>query len=75
MSWSDVCSNCHEHRAECKCEDWRNYKFNKWMETVNNEKEHYPLFKGRELNEQHLKDLFKEGKEPIDALNDLITAI
>lgn len=26
MSWSDPCSNCGEHRADCQCGDWNGYK-------------------------------------------------
>lgn len=26
MSWTDPCSNCGEHRADCTCGDWNGYK-------------------------------------------------
>lgn len=26
MSWSDPCSNCGAHRADCDCGDWNGYK-------------------------------------------------
>lgn len=26
MSWSDPCSECGEHRADCNCGDWCGYK-------------------------------------------------
>ena len=26
MSWSDPCSNCGEHRADCECEDYNGMK-------------------------------------------------
>lgn len=26
MSWTDPCSNCGEHRADCQCGDWNGYK-------------------------------------------------
>lgn len=26
MSWSDTCSNCGQHRADCDCGDWNGYK-------------------------------------------------
>lgn len=29
MSWTDVCSNCGRHRADCDCGNWNNYKNNK----------------------------------------------
>lgn len=25
MSWSDPCSNCGQHRADCDCGDWNGY--------------------------------------------------
>lgn len=73
MSWTDTCSNCDEHRADCQCGDWNGYKFQSWLSEVKSEQSYYPLFKGRDLNEDQLKELFKMGKSPIDALNDLIT--
>jgi hypothetical protein len=26
MSWTDPCSECGEHRADCKCGDWNGYE-------------------------------------------------
>ena len=26
MSWTDPCGNCGEHRADCDCGNWNNYK-------------------------------------------------
>lgn len=26
MSWTDPCSNCGNHRADCECGDWNGYK-------------------------------------------------
>lgn len=26
MSWTDPCRNCGEHRADCDCGNWNNYK-------------------------------------------------
>ncbi len=45
-----------------------------WLLRVKKEQKHYPAFKGHDLNEVALKHLFVEGKTPIDALNDLMTA-
>lgn len=25
MSWSDPCSSCGRHRADCDCDNWNNY--------------------------------------------------
>lgn len=45
-----------------------------WLLQVKEEQKHYPLFKGRELDEDQLLELWKEGRSPIDALNALATA-
>lgn len=29
MSWTDPCSNCGEHRADCECGDWNGYEARK----------------------------------------------
>lgn len=69
MSWTDPCrNNCGGTRADCFCED-----FNQWLSEVKKEQNYYPMFKGRDLDEQQLKELWKEKKTPIDALNDLGT--
>jgi hypothetical protein len=26
MSWTDPCSNCSSHRADCDCGDWNGYE-------------------------------------------------
>ncbi len=55
---------------------WQFYRpdcYEGWLMRVKKEQRHYPSFKGHDLNEEALKELFIEGKTPIDALNDLIT--
>jgi len=47
--------------------------FTEWIKKVKKEQKHYPLFKGVDLDENQLLELFKMGKTPIDALNDLST--
>jgi hypothetical protein len=44
-----------------------------WLKMVIEEKQHYPIFKDKELNENALYTLWEMGKSPIDALNDLST--
>lgn len=73
MSWTDTCTECNEHRADCDCGDWCGYKRKFWLRKVEEEKQHYPSLKNRELNEKALIELYEIGKSPIDALNDLIT--
>ena len=48
--------------------------FEEWLNEVQREQKHYPLFKGEKLNEKFLLELYNRGKSPIDALNDLSTA-
>lgn len=45
-----------------------------WLQQVKVEQQHYKLFKGVDLNEADLFELWQEGKSPVDALNDLSTA-
>lgn len=33
MSWTDPCSNCGAHRADCDCGNWNNYKNINSMQT------------------------------------------
>lgn len=70
MSWSDPCiGGCGGTRADCFCED-----FKQWLVKVKKEQNYYPLFKGVDLDEEQLKELWKLDKSPIEALNDLGTA-
>jgi hypothetical protein len=69
MSWTDPCRDgCGGTRADCFCEE-----LNQWLVVIKKEQEYYPLFKGRDLDEEQLRALWREGKSPIDALNDLST--
>ncbi len=47
--------------------------FTRWMRVVNQEKKHYKLFNGVELNDIALMEMWKQGLTPIEALNDLST--
>ncbi len=69
MSWTDPCRNgCGGTRADCFCKEMK-----VWLKEVEKQKKHYKLFNGVELNEDILKELFRQNKKPIDALNDLST--
>lgn len=74
-SFFKPCGDC-----EAKRQNDPNYNidasvaYEKWIKKLNNEKKHYKLFKGVELNPDSLEYLFKKGKTPIEALNDLSTA-
>ncbi len=48
--------------------------FRGWCKVLEREQKHYPLFKGKKLNQESLQKLFDKGKTPIEALNDLGTA-
>jgi hypothetical protein len=45
----------------------------KWLNEIRAEQNNYPMFKWKELDEKALVDLHKQGKTPIEALNDLST--
>lgn len=49
--------------------------FQDWLRKVKDEQKNYPLFNGIELDEAQLRDLWKQNKTPIDALNDLSTVL
>lgn len=78
MSWSDPCARCGYHRADCDCEEgyltcMPPMDYDEWIVQVKLEQNNYPMFKGRELDENKLKTFYWRHKTPIDTLNDLGT--
>jgi len=53
MSWSDRCSNCGEHRADCDCGDWNGYKKNRRIKQKISEM-YDQEFKKKELNKKNI---------------------
>lgn len=46
-----------------------------WLNRIKEEQKNYPSLRGRDLNEQYLDALYKDGFSPIDALNALLTQV
>lgn len=71
------CESCEPeglYEREQKAEKRRDAPFQKWLKLVKKEHKNYPLFKGKEINENYLRNQFGKGKSPIDALNAICTA-
>lgn len=49
--------------------------FNNWLQRVKKEQNNYPYLKGKNLDEKILESYYQSNYTPIDALNDLLTAV
>lgn len=62
-----TCQKCLENK------ELQPMRLLKWLNKIELEKRHYPILKNTEIDEYLLIDLWKQGKTPIQALNDLST--
>jgi hypothetical protein len=72
------CESCEPpglYEREERAAKRRDAPFRKWLKQVKKEQKNYPLFKGKEISEEALRNLFWDEKSPIDALNDLSTLV
>jgi hypothetical protein len=72
------CESCEPPRLYEREQRWEKRKdapFQKWLKKVKLEQKHYPILKGKEINDTLLRRYFDDNKTPIESLNDIISMI
>lgn len=72
---SESCEPPDLFEKEQRWENRIDAPFQKWLKKVKCEQKHYPILKGKEINNNVLRRYFDDNKTHIEALNDIITMI